>query len=246
MQVPRPLRPTHWVYLLVHVVVVLLGLVVWSQSERFGAPVGSSLVAAGTTGWVVFVYVMLSQRTSDKLALLDSFGLVGAFEARSTRIRDEYDARLSKAQKCIDLMGFGLRALREDHVDDFAAWAARAQVRILLIDPVRHASQRDIEENNSDGAIEEDVKQFARATEQLRKANKKFQVRLYTCLPSINVFRIDDDLFWGPYLIKKQSRNSPTFLSVKGGHLYEVLTQHFEEIWSNDRFSRPIPDEWDA
>ncbi|MEZ4225047.1 MAG: hypothetical protein R3B13_29100 [Polyangiaceae bacterium] len=202
-------------------------------------------MAAGITGWVVFVYVMLSRRTSDKLAVLDAFGLVGAFEGRSTRIRDEYDARLRKAHKHIDLMGFGLRALREDHADNFAGWASRTHVRILLIDPRPHARQRDLEENNTRGAIEEDVKQFARATAALRKTNKQFEVRLYTCLPSVNVFRIDDDLFWGPYLIRKQSRNSPTFLTVKGGHLYEVFAQHFEEIWSDDRLSRPVPDEWD-
>jgi len=69
MRRSRTLTPTHWVYLLVHVVLVLLGLSVWSQWRGWGASIRASLVAAGITGWVVFVYVMLSRRTSDKLAV---------------------------------------------------------------------------------------------------------------------------------------------------------------------------------
>ena len=70
-------------------------------------------------------------------------------------------------------------------------------------------------------------------------AGRPFDVRLYRCLPSINYFRIDDDIFWGPYLIPGQSRNMPTFIVRRGGILFDRLTLHFQQIW--DRFSR-VPD----
>lgn len=57
-------------------------------------------------------------------------------------------------------------------------------------------------------------------------------------------FRVDDDLFWGPYLVGKQSRNCPTFIARRGGVVFQRFMNHFDEIWDNPNFSRPIPAEW--
>jgi hypothetical protein len=58
------------------------------------------------------------------------------------------------------------------------------------------------------------------------------EIRLYRALPLINIFRIDDDLFWGPYLLEDQSRNYPTLLVRSPGWLFQRLEQHFEMLWS--------------
>src|SRR5207249_4989496 len=101
--------------------------------------------------------------------------------------------------------------------DAFPAWSARTQVRVLLLDPEyprrdqSYAQQRDKEERNQHGAIARDAREFIRQTANLAAGNNRFRIRLYRCLPSVNVFRIDDTLFWGPYLMGAQSRNMPTF-----------------------------------
>ena len=50
-------------------------------------------------------------------------------------------------------------------------------------------------------------------------------------------------MFWGPYLVKQPSRNSPTFL-IRKAVLFDRLVDHFERIWKDDSLSRPIPDDW--
>ena len=177
------------------------------------------MIAAGLTGWVVFAYVLLTRETADRLKMFERFGLVYAFEARGARIKSEYDERCEKAKSNIDIMGFGLKNLREDCLKDFPRWLKHAQIRVLLLDPFYphegacYSDQRDIEESNSSGSIREDVKKFLETTSDL--TGEKFEVRLYRCLPSINIFRVDNELFWGPCLINNQSRNTPTFLVRK-------------------------------
>jgi hypothetical protein len=213
--------------------------------------VGGSIIAAAIAGWVLFLYLWLSQDEIHRMEIIRKFGLIEAFESRAVRIKTEYDTRLDHASNAIDIMGFGLRAFNEDFHQDFAKWADRAKVRILLLDPefpneeYSIADQRDREENNDVGDIRRDVRAFVRGCAELLKNRRpNFQIKLYRCLPSINIFRIDDNLFWGPYLIGDVSRNFPTFLLDQRGTLYKRLLDHFDEIWSNEKFSRPVPMEW--
>lgn len=243
----RPRRwftPTSWVYILGHVVLFLAGFaLVRGGGGTIAQGVGASLIAAAITGWVIFAYVRFSERRAEAIEVFSQFGLVTAFEARAARIKPEYDRRLGAAKEHIDIMGFGLKALWEDYHEEFATWKKRAHVRILLIDPSSpHTEQRDKEEEEIEGTIRSGVKRFLRETEGLRKERGKhrFEVRLYTCLPSVNIFRVDDEMFWGPYLMRSQSRNAPTFVVRRGGELYRRLLEHFDAIWGDDRLSHPV------
>jgi hypothetical protein len=246
-------KPKHWIYILCHLIMVLAGFVLCSYSANILLfSIGSSLVASGIAGWVIFAHVLLSEGVSDRLRILTEFGFTNAFDARSVRIRGQYEERLKNARDRIDVIGFGLSAFREDFGANFDAWKGRINVRILLLDPEfpslerSYASQRDLEENNQPGKIVGDVKLFVREISPLiRKSGAlKFEIRLYRCLPTLNILRIDDELFWGPYLIKEQSRNCPTFLVKRGGILFDRFTKQFERIWESEELSRTVPSQW--
>ena len=236
-----------------HFVVVLIGFIMCQQNPTsLWFAVGSSLIAGGIAGVVIFVYVFMAEQVSAKLDILNEFGFTAAFDARSVRIRQEYVQRLEKAGDQIDVIGFGLSSFREDFLNDFPKWRQRANVRILLLDPefpsveLSCANQRDIEEKNSPGKIANDVRKFVEEMGALTLAggDHTFDVRLYRCLPTLNIFRIDNELFWGPYLVGEQSRNSPTFLVRRGGILFDRFTKQFECIWKNETYSRSIPKAW--
>ena len=244
-------NPKHWLWVLVHLVLILVGWIVYGQkpSDTISFAIGSSLIAAGVTGWITFAYVLFSEEISDRLRVLAEFGVVNVFDARSVRIRQEYDNRLKTARDRIDIIGFGLSALRGDFLRDFPKWKQMARVRILLLDPEfpsldqSYALQRDNEEGNPRGDIAKDVKKFIQDVGPLIQAGA-FEIRLYCTLPTVNIFRIDDDLFWGPYLLGEQSRNTPTFVVKRGGILFDRLTTHFDRIWNDDRFYRAVPTNW--
>ena len=248
------LHPKHWQYLLCHAILTLVGLVLVLLQpgqltiQTLLAPVGASLMAMGIAGAVLFLRVWVDQEHADRLRDLQQFGLRRIFAVRSVKIAHEYDARLSAASEHIDIMGFGLKALREDYGKHFRGWAERANVRILVLDPefpsrdLSIADHRDLEEGNTKGDIGRDVKQLADHCRTLMEdEDLRFNIRLYRCLPSVNLFRIDDDVFWGPYLVGDVSRNMPTFLMDGHGRLARRLVDHFETIWNSRQLSRAVP-----
>jgi len=111
-------RPLIIIYFLVHLLLATIGFLVSRlfEAEVFKS-VGSSMIAAGIAGMVVFFYVLATTRTSDALEVLRGAGLKNVFPARSVLIRKQYDDRLKSATERLDVIGFGLRALREDYGD---------------------------------------------------------------------------------------------------------------------------------
>ena len=254
----RSWRTRHWLYLVCHAVIALIGMILILIDEggfwrRLLPAVGTSLVAMGLGGAVLFIRVWLD-RESEELRFLDNIrehGLRRIFRARSVPIRSEYDKRLGSVSDCIEIMGFGLKHLREDYADQFAHWAHRATVRILILDPkypnptINFAALRDHEERNEVGDIEKDVMRLIQSCAHLLKEpTTDFRIRLFTCLPSISIFRIDNHLFWGPYFVGDVSRNMPTLLMEASGSLSTRIIRHFDEIWNNEDLSREVPNSW--
>lgn len=247
------LVPSNLFWIFSHVVILVVGIFLTVVSRQFDHPdillgIGGSLIASGIAGEVLFLYVYVSQDMKDRLDLIAAAGLRRIFPTRSISIREEYHSRLRGAKE-VDILGFGLASFREDYGSKFEELSTHTSFRILLLDPdfpsieINLASLRDKEEGNNDGEIKRDVEAFATTIRRSTNLNRsKFQVKLLRALPSINIFRVDDDLFWGPYLIASQSRNMPTLLVRKGGFLYDSIRGHFDHLWENDQFSRPIAD----
>jgi hypothetical protein len=244
------LAPNNIYWIAGHVFILALGIFLTIIAEQSNhrdilLGVGGSLVASGIAGEVLFLYIILSQETKDKLDLLTLTGLQRVFPTRSVSIRNEYHSRLHGAKE-VDILGFGLSSFRQDYGGRFEELSSRTRFRILLLDPdfptadASIASIRDQEEGNNQGDIRRDVEAFESIVRQAKNLNREnFQVKRLRALPSINVFRVDDDLFWGPYLIANQSRNMPTLLVRKGGFLYEEIKTHFEQLWASDQFTGP-------
>lgn len=244
----RVFSPLNVLYLVIHGALLIIGYLLTASKSPLVFAIGTSLIAAGVTGWAVFVHIFISEARQKKIRLFDELRIEAFFRSRGPSIKPEYDVRIARVCRHIDVLGFGQRALVEDYLVKFPDWKKRASVRILLLDPEYPvaensvASLRDHDEGDNGGDIARDVRTFISQAGGL--FNEQFQVRLYRCLPTVNLFRIDDDLFWGPYLIRRVSRNSPTFVVNSGGVLFTELMDHFETIWSSDSLSRKVPKEW--
>ncbi len=236
--------PTTILWLLTHSLLVLVGIVFLSADpvvRSLGAGIshgiGGSLVATGVAGVATFLFVRVNDQLATRVAAVVAAGVVDIFPVRQVRIRDEYERRLNNARQ-IDLVGYGLGNFREDFANRFTAWSADAKIRILLVDPnfpsAEHslADQRDREEGRDPGRTRQDVERFeAEVLGQAGLNRENFQVRRMRAIPAINMLRIDDEIFWGPYLMSAQSRNTPTVLVRRGGFLFSALNQHFESLW---------------
>lgn len=241
----REVAPDHRFYLTLHIVLFLSGVLISQIEGAAFTGLGISIAATGVCGWVIFFWVRSTEGFRERQEQFTQIGLRSAFPARSVPIRHEYEERFFRARERIDVLGFGLRAFREDFGSDVPTWVTRCRIRILLVDPAgscageSFAGLRDAEEANSPGSIAGDVAEFLQTFAAVKNTNPdRFDVRLFRNIPSVNVCRIDDELFWGPYLMGTQSRNTPTFLVGRSGALFAVLEDHFEQIWSSDDWSR--------
>lgn len=233
------MRAPSFVLVLINVGVILIGtLVTFVFSDQpIGLAVGTSVLATGVCGIAMYFYSKYIDRFENWRRRLEAAGIADAYEARGTTIKEVYDGMLNARPKCVDILGMGLRSFREDYPKIFADWAsAGTRVRILLLDPdhptkqYSYAQQRDREEGGSSD-IRDDVRAFLKAVEPHR--SEKFQVRLSTSIPTTNIFRVDDAMLWGPYLIAAASRNSPTFKVTSNGFMFRQLAAHFETAWTD-------------
>ena len=240
------------IYLSLQVTLILAGALV-ATFGGLALAVGASMIATGASGIIVFGWVVFDESEVERRRVSDAFGFVTAFPFRSIQIKNEYHRRVRDATQQIDIMGYGLNALREDFLDEFREWSERVRVRILLVDPdspagtAKYVDLRDREEGNLAGRTRAEVERFVADTYPLWSEHKNFQLRLATTLPSVNIFRIDDQAFWGPYLVSssrygRASRNLPTMIVGRPGFMYDRLLDHFDEIWSSESLSRePSP-----
>jgi hypothetical protein len=239
------LSPASLMWLCGHIFLVLVGMLIMTTEGQkllgvaVGLSLGSSLLATGIAGLVLYLYVRSTDTLQDKLKILSDTGITSVFQHRSIRIKEEYDHRLRNATR-IDLIGYGLSAFREDYAQEFEAWSGRADVRVLVIDPDFPAKQcsladiRDVEENRPTGEIRREVERFEAELAGLASLDRtRFQCRRMRTIPAINLLRIDDEIFWGSYLMAEQSRNTPTLLVRRGGFLFDVLARHFEATWNS-------------
>jgi O-antigen/teichoic acid export membrane protein len=69
------------IYLLLHSVLILVGILLASHGGAIAISAGASLIATGVTGWVLFAHVRLNESQQSLISLLTVFGFVGAFDA---------------------------------------------------------------------------------------------------------------------------------------------------------------------
>ncbi len=236
------------VYLACETIVLAAGVIVLHNAKHSTLQaIGTSLVAAAAAGYALFAYVLISEGWTRRVEDLLNAGFRQWWAGRSVTMKPEYDSRLNDAREAIDILGFGQQHFRDDQHQNFRRWsAAGIRVRILLIDPGypndarSFAGQRETEEAVPAGSIATDVDAFLReVSRQGLGGDAHFTVRLYSCLPTLSIFRIDDELFWGPYLVREVSRNTPTFLIARG-LLFTRLMRHFDTIWTDAGLSREV------
>ena len=234
------MRASRYSYLITYAVIICVGIIVtlvfvkpvdfW---KTLAIAVGSSLVATGIVGWTLWMYVRQQEKSAASARAIDRAGIQYVYPKRAAQIRKEYDRRLRHA-KHVDIVGFGLHSFNLDYMRKLGELSKHATIRILIVNPESpHARARDLEEKQSPDTIKREAEEFITQFAELYHGNSlKLQLRAYDTLPMVNIFRIDRDLFWGPYLLDRNSSNTFTVRARRHGSVYSQLLAHFESVWA--------------
>jgi hypothetical protein len=169
-----------------------------------------------------------------------------------------YDQAIDGLREELDIFSLKLGRFRQRHSSSLITLSARIKIQLALLDPnfplpqasCSIASIRDREERAQSGSIMRDVAAWCDVYEDYLKKVETgelcvqkgcgLNIHLYNALPTINLFRADESLFVGPYLLDVEDRHTPTFL-IKGDkgdrslgrHLFRAYQSHFAAVWSD-------------
>lgn len=182
------------------------------------------------------------------------------FGGRGDKFLEMYDQSIESASSKLDIFALSLNRLRRNHGRRLLELARTLRIRIALLDPqfpvpnemASLAAIREKEERGSQGDIRRSVAAWyydvwrpyceQHAVLPSDPEGPGLFMKLYRVLPTVNLFRADNRLFVGPYLVSVEDHKTPSMVFDAiphatrhvGTRLFETYQKHFDEIWNSE------------
>ena len=216
------------------ILVVLFDIFYAKTDINLWVSIGCSLLASGI---VILVTALLVERK--KVDYLEDWGLEKIYETRAEKNKDS-DPKLDKAKKQVDVVAFGLKSFREKHSKKVEKLLKRGiNFRILTMDPGKtniFLNQREKEENETEGQIRNSINKLVSWANQLNSRDYKGRIETkgYKCMTLDFYWRVDDDVYIGPYWYGVGSQQTITYKFNKGKKGFEIYTEYFDKLWDDE------------
>lgn len=215
------------------VVVGIIGLLltVFLYRSSILENVFCSIIGSGLTLFFTNVYVDVTK----KYEVWDDWKLEKIFKSRADKNHDS-DPKLENSNiSQLDIIAFGLSSFRSFHTNDVLNRLNHGMnVRILVMHPKgKYISQREVEEGDTRGNISKSILDLVEWAKNLNVHSSKGKIALkyYCCMTLDFYWRLDDELYIGPYMNGKKSQQTITYKFIKGGKGFNIYTDYFEERW---------------
>lgn len=229
---------------------IILGAILMAADIYLQTP-GNILIAIGgsllSSGIVLLFSVWFIESKAENT--LDNWGLTKIYKKRSEK-SDDSDPRLKKARNKLDVVAFGLTSFRETHGKDIETLLNKGvNVRILTMDPDCEnvfLKQREKEEGKQEGDIRNSINQLVEWANKLNKKSRKGTIKIkgYRCMTLDFYWRVDDEIYMGPYWYKFSSQNTITYKFVSGKQGFDMYADYFEQLWDDEEnnkvLTRPV------
>ena len=222
---------------LVEFIILLIGVILVLAGKRFGystlSDIGVSIIAAAVMVFMTDVLVGSSEQD-----VIRKWGLEGVYRTRG-EMNNSCDVYLRSA-KSIDIIAFGLRSFRDSqryNVERILKDGGK--VRIITMTPgCENLKMREIDENQPEGHISHEIDDLRKWADELNATNfkGKIEIRYHTHQPQSFLFLMNNRMFTGPYVYKKDSQQTISFEYNNFGTAYEYYSNYFNELWNDASF----------
>lgn len=173
----------------------------------------------------------------NKIKSINEWGLEKIFRTRAEK-NSESDPLLEKHNvKVLDGIAFGLRSFRTNRKDDVLKCLQNGmKMRLITMNPESDfVKQREIEERVSPGSISSSIYDLITWANELNSQSSKgkIEVKCYNAMTLDFYWRIDNNVYVGPYLYDIISQQTITAKFCKGGKGYKMYTHYFDSLWNN-------------
>lgn len=179
--------------------------------------------------------------TDDELSLIETWRLGRIFNTRAEK-NQESDPLLETGNvKRIDGISFGLTSFRSKRTKDVLQCLDNGmEMRLLVMNPYGDfIKQREIEENEPEGKMTRSIEDLVKWGEELNSKSKKgkITIKYYNCMTLDFYWRIDNQLYIGPYWLIP-SQQTITYKYLSGGKGFKQYEDNFDSLWENSTITR--------
>ena len=228
-------------------IVAILGILMivcdifwWKTTSMVWISIGCSLIASA-------LVILLNAFLVDAQIYnpLDDWKLKTITSTRA-EINSDCEIEMEHANRQVDIVAFGLRSFRTTHTENQILSKLRKGInyRILTMNPQSEfVSAREIEENNKN--IKDSIEALVAWADSLNNKSSKGKIVIkgYSSMTLDFYWRIDDDLYVGPYMYDIVSQQTITAKFSAGGKGFNLYTRYFEDLWNNSSLCE-YPDEY--
>lgn len=226
------------VILAVGIFLSLMDVFYWKSSSSIMLNIGCSFIASSL---VALVTVFLVER--EKISPIEERKIVKIYSTRAER-NSEADPNIENARYCIDGIAFGLSTFRTMYGKKIEQCLKKGiQIRLITMDPDgQFISFREEEEKTSSGGIRDTIIDMVEwANELNQNSNKgKIVIKCYKSMTLDYYWRVDDELYVGPYWYGYKSSDTITYKFVAGGRGFQHYSDYFETLWEDNDLCRVL------
>ncbi|MDR0918003.1 MAG: hypothetical protein LBM93_01935 [Oscillospiraceae bacterium] len=227
--------------IIVSLVVIIIGgsliycdIYEFKTSSRVWINVGCSLIASGL---VILLNVLLVEHKT--INPLDEWGIEKIYETRAEKNKDT-DPKLDNNPKQLDAVAFGLKSFRNKYTHSIETCLKNGiEIRILTMHPDnKFVTERAKEENEVEDQIKKSIQDLISWANNLNNKNYdgKIAIKGYNCMTLDFYWRVDNELYIGPYWYHMDSQQTITYKFVKGKKGFNIYSNYFENLWNNTDF----------
>lgn len=193
--------------------------------------IGGTFVASGLIGFAHYYHYQREKRIEFISELVDDWGLLDIHEGRGWAKVDEYRRLMQGCDKKLHIQAISLTRFQEDLGDELEKLGSHGvDIKLLLLDPDSEICSWYSEANPGRSGLEDQIRA---SVNQLQERNiDSMEIKFYDSIP-LNYFRIDDNVFVGPYFTTRSSRRSVTFLAEVNKALAEGFEENFQKHWDD-------------
>lgn len=225
------------ILLLLGILLAVLDLTRLHFRSSWGLSVGCSLIASAL---VIILTDLLVERVKENP--LDQWGIKKIYSTRA-RMNDDCSVCMNKAKYQVDVVAFGIKSYRTQQEKLTKRLLQRGvNFRILTMDPKStFLKQRELEENENEGQIKNTIDQLVVWANNLNRQNTKGKiiVKGYSCMTLDFYWRVDNDLFLGPYWYGYNSQQTISYRFSEGNG-FEMYSEYFEKLWNDSQLTTAL------
>ena len=231
----------NWKSLFAALLIIIVGFVLCVMGDSRKIPwlsIGCSLIASGL---VILMHDFFIERK--KISVIDEWKIERIYSTRAER-NAEADPNIDKAKYCIDGIAFGLSTFRTMYGKKIEQCLRKGvQIRLLTMDPEgQFISFREAEERAAAGGIQETIVDMVKWADALNKNNTKGKIviKAYKSMTLDYYWRVDNELYIGPYWYGYKSSDTITYKFVAGGRGFQHYCEYFDKLWEDDDLCRVL------